>query len=83
MIINDKHRQSDSYLGTIDMDSAEDQSIVKDIRQLVKEANAFSDLKMYVKIQGRGHRQGVRRYNQSLPLSLATTGDLYLYKRHA
>ena len=83
MIINNGHRQSDSYLGTINMDSAEDQSIVKGIRQLVKEANAFSDLKMYVKIQGRGHRQGNCRYTISLPLSLATTGDLYLYKRHA
>ncbi len=81
MIINAEHRQSTSYLGTIEMDSAEDQTIVKSIRRMVKEANRFAGTKMYVKIQGRGHRQGVRRYNQSLPLPLATTGDLYLYTR--
>lgn len=35
----------------------------------------------YVKLQGRGNRYGVRRFNQSLPLMLAKSADVYVYDR--
>ena len=39
------------------------------------------DQQYYVKAQGRGPRQGIRRYNQSLPLTFAERVDAYIYKR--
>ena len=62
----------------------EDQAAVDGLRTVVKLANtAFGDFepKKYVKLQGRGHRRGVYRYNQSLPLPYATTADVYVYNR--
>ena len=62
----------------------EDQAAVDGLRTVVKLANiAFGDFerKKYVKLQGRGHRMGVRRYNQSLPLKYAKTADVYVYNR--
>lgn len=35
----------------------------------------------YVKLQARGHRRGVRRYNQSLPLQYGDYFDVYVYTR--
>ena len=52
--------------------------------KLVKEANAqksFGPKPMYIKLQGRGHRMGVRRYNDSLPLKFSDTADVYMYAR--
>jgi hypothetical protein len=79
-----KENRSESYIGTIDLSNGEDVSLVKGIRKLVKEANrdkAFGPKAMYVKLQGRGPRLGVYQYNQSLPLSLSKTADVYLYGR--
>jgi hypothetical protein len=79
-----KENRSESYIGTIDLSNDEDVSLVKGIRKLVKEANlkrAFGPKAMYVKLQGRGPRLGVYQYNQSLPLSLSKTADVYLYGR--
>jgi hypothetical protein len=79
-----KENRTVSYLGTVDLSNDEDMSLVKGIRRLVKEANkkqAFGKKPMYVKLQGRGPRLGVYRYNQSLPLSLSKTADVYLYGR--
>jgi len=62
----------------------EDQAAVDGIRTVVKLANiAFGDFERqkYVKLQGRGPRRGVRRYNQSLPLQYAVTADVYVYNR--
>ena len=52
------------------------------LRAAVKEHNRETDgYPLYVKLQGRGHRYGVRRWNQSLPLSMATSADVYVYER--
>jgi len=53
--------------------------MVKHMNRDLREANM--DYQFYVKCQGRGHRQGVRRYNQSLPLPLAEKVDAYIYRR--
>ena len=83
MIINEN--RTDSYMGTVDLSNADDMNMVAIARKLVKEANAklreSGKRQMYVKLQGRGYRQGVRRYNQSLPLKYATTADVYIYNR--
>lgn len=83
MIINEN--RTDSYMGTVDLSDAADMNMVAIARKLVKEANAklreSGKRQMYVKLQGRGYRQGVRRYNQSLPLKYATTADVYIYER--
>ena len=81
-------RTSTSYRFTVKMIDGkvapEDQAAVDGLRLVVKMANlAFGDFepKRYVKLQGRGHRRGVYRYNQSLPLKYATTADVYVYNR--
>lgn len=86
MIITTQNRKSDAYVGTINLRDESDMKIVANIRQMVKEANTHlrdSDnfKRLYVKLQGRGWRQGQRRYNQSLPLSLSITADVYIYER--
>ena len=87
MIITTQNRRSDAYVGTIDLRDQADMKIVADIRKIVKEANmhmrdSSNTKRLYVKLQGRGHRQGIRRYNQSLPLSLSDTADIYIYERY-
>jgi hypothetical protein len=80
-----KENRTVSYIGTVDLSNDEDMSLVKGIRSLVKEANkkqAFGKRPMYVKLQGRGPRLGIRRYNDSLPLTLSKTADVYLYARY-
>jgi hypothetical protein len=77
-----KENRTVSYIGTVDLSNNEDMSLVKGIRRLVKEANkkqAFGKKPMYVKLQGRGHRMGLYRYNQSLPLKFSDTADVYIY----
>ena len=79
-----KENRTDSYIGTVDLSDSQDLALVKNIRKLVTEANrakAFGPRSMYVKLQGRGHRMGKLRYNQSLPLSFSKTADIYLYGR--
>lgn len=79
-----KENRTDSYLGTVDLSDEHDMKLVKNARRIVKEANAkgfYGDKKMYIKLQGRGHRFGVRRYHQALPLKLAQTADVYIYER--
>jgi hypothetical protein len=61
--------------------SIEEQNMLDDFRATVSACNKASSLKMYVKLQGRGHRCGIRRYNQSLPLTLADRADVYVYDR--
>ena len=51
------------------------------VKMLVRLENKYKGTKKYVKLQGRGPRLGVRRYNQSLPLTLAKTADVYIYER--
>ena len=83
MIINTN--RTDSYIGTVDLSNEGDMKLVAMSRKLVKEANLklkeSGKRPMYVKLQGRGPRLGVRRYNQSLPLQFAKTADVYIYTR--
>lgn len=87
MIITTENRTSTAYIGTVDLRDDADMKMVKKIRNMVKEANAHmrdssNSKRLYVKLQGRGHRRGIRRYNQSLPLSLSDTADVYIYERY-
>jgi hypothetical protein len=59
----------------------EEQKALEDFRATVSACNKISDRQMYVKLQGRGPRRGVRRYNQSLPLPLSERADVYVYDR--
>ena len=79
--------RTDAYRFTVRMVDGkihpEDQASVDGLRTVVKLANtAFGDFerKKYVKLQGRGPRPS-RRYHQSLPLSMATSADVYVYNR--
>jgi hypothetical protein len=81
-----KSDRTSSYIATVDLKSPDDQVWIKTIRKAVKELNAFHkskgrSLRQYVKLQGRGHRMGVRQYNQGLPLQFADTADIYVYNR--
>jgi hypothetical protein len=59
----------------------EDQAAVDGLRTVVKLGNlAYDSAPRYVKLQGRGPRPS-HRYHQSLPLSMATTADVYVYIR--
>ena len=86
MTFTSQNRTSDSYRFTVKMVGGtprygDDFDSVQELRELVKNHNKKFNTTFYVKLQGRGHRQGVRRYNQSLPLSLATHADVYVYTR--
>ncbi len=59
---------------------SEDQAAVDGLRTVVKLGNTAFGTTHYVKLQGRGPRPS-RRYHQSLPLSMATTADVYVYIR--
>ena len=81
-----KENRSESYLGTVNLKNEQDMKIVNVARKIVRDTNLFRKEKgntkqMYVKLQGRGHRMGVWRYNQSLPLKFAETADIYIYER--
>ena len=79
-----KENRTDAYIGTVDLSDSHDMALVKNVRKMIAEANrvkAYGERSMYVKLQGRGHRMGKRRYNQSLPLSFAKTADVYIYGR--
>lgn len=84
MIINEN--RTDAYIATVNLKDPNDRKWIEAIRKSVKEANAFykergQSTRKYVKLQGRGHRMGVYRYNQSLPLSFAEKADVYVYDR--
>ena len=75
-------RTSDSYIATFepnDPQIADLRAFVTKCNRMLKEAGKFH--RYYVKLQARGHRRGVRRYNQSLPLKYADRVDAYIYQR--
>lgn len=96
MKITSQNRTSDSYRFTVKMIDGkvapEDQRIVEELKALIKESNKvragysnmFGSSSIYkprrVKLQGRGPRPS-RRFHQSLPLSMATHADVYVYDR--
>lgn len=77
--------RSSSYRFTVKMQNgkpaAEDAILVESLRNSISIENSHSSVKKYVKLQGRGHRRGNPRYNQSLPLSFADSADVYIYTR--
>ena len=81
-----KENRSDTYLVTVNLKNEQDMKVVNVARNLVRDVNLFRKEKgdtkqMYVKLQGRGSRMGISRYNQSLPLKFAETADVYIYER--
>lgn len=74
-----------AYKFTVQMKNGEpvgnDKALVDGLRLVVKMGNLAYGTRQYVKLQGRGHRYGVRRWNQSLPLDMATSADVYVYNR--
>ena len=58
-----KSDRTDSYIATVDLKDPDDQAWIKTIRNAVKDLNDFQksrgrSLRQYVKLQGRGHRNG-------------------------
>jgi hypothetical protein len=71
-----------NYVMTVDLvNGKSDDPLLTLVRTLVHLENKYTGSKKYVKLQGRGPRLGNRRYNQSLPLPLAKTADVYVYER--
>jgi hypothetical protein len=60
------------YLCTIKNDKAG-----QDFIQMLREQ--CNDIGKRIKLRGRGHRHGIKRYRQDLPISLASHVALYLY----
>ncbi len=82
-----KDRKSDSYVGTINLDSREDKRLVKIIRSAVKIA---SNNECEVRLMGRGANRIERCIEKGvyshtcfsyLPLACAETADIYIYTK--
>jgi hypothetical protein len=78
--------RTDAYVGTFYKSDKEDMKQLETVRSIVSRINkdlrtSGFNYQFYVKCQGRGHRLGVHRYNQSLPLSFADKMDAYIYRR--
>ena len=72
--------RTNAYVMTVDLVNGKaDDEILNLVKMLVRLENKYKGTKKYVKLQGRGPRLG--RYNQSLPLPLAKTADVYIYER--
>lgn len=78
-------QRTDAYFLTVEMKNGKPTGKgaidVRNLRGYIKLFNKRFGKNKYVKLQGRGHRMGNRRYNQSLPLKYATTADVYVYTR--
>lgn len=96
MKFTSKNRNSTSYRMTVKMVNgkvaAKDAVAVQELRTLISNNNKmFGNYvkTQYVKLQGRGPRAEqsrrdfgyARGYDQSLPLGLASTADVYVYNR--
>lgn len=76
--------RTDAYVMTVKLTNGKcDDERLQLLRTLVRLANKNTGSKKYVKLQGRGPRLGIRRYNQALPLKLAERADVYVYERSA
>jgi len=62
--------RSRTYLCTIKNDKA-GQDFIQTLRE------QLADVGKHIKLRGRGHRRGIKRYRQDLPLSLSTHFALY------
>ena len=76
-----KPNRTDAYVFTV---TDRNDPHLKSYREGISISNALRgpfDRPQYVKLQARGPRRGVRRYNQSLPLKYGTAFDVYVYER--
>lgn len=85
MLINEN--RTESYVGTVNLSDPEDQAWIRTVRSSISDVNAIrksngDSHRQYVKLHGRGHRMGERRYNQYLPLKFAEKADIYVYTRY-
>ena len=72
-----------NYVMTVKLENGKaNDEVLNLVKMLVRLENKYTGSKKYVKLQGRGPRLGNRRYNQSLPLPLAKTADVYVYERN-
>lgn len=72
-----------NYVMTVELENGKaNDEVLNLVKMLVRLENKYTGSKKYVKLQGRGPRLGNRRYNQSLPLPLAKTADVYIYERN-
>jgi len=90
-----KKNRTAAYRFTVDLSSEEDMEFVKDFRRLVKEENAKTGSRFYVKLQGRlgrnnphaekfrkgGELSKARNSWQCIPLKYAQHADVYVYYR--
>lgn len=72
-----------NYVMTVELENGKaNDEVLNLVKMLVRLENKYTGSKKYAKLQGRGPRLGNRRYNQSLPLPLAKTADVYIYERN-
>ena len=81
-----KENRTDTYMGTVDLSNEQDLKMIQTARRIVKEANRHMKIsgnnkQLYIKLQGRGPRPS-QKYYSSLPLSMATSADIYIYERY-
>jgi len=75
--------RTSNYVMTVELENGKaNDEVLNLVKMLVRLENKYTGSKKYVKLQGRGPRLGNRRYNQSLPLPLAKTADVYIYERN-
>lgn len=75
--------RTEAYVMTVDLVNGKaNDEVLNLVKMLVRLENKYTGSKKYVKLQGRGPRLGNRRYNQSLPLTLARRADVYIYERN-
>jgi hypothetical protein len=75
--------RTSNYVMTVELENGKaNDDLLTLVRTLIRLENKYTGSKKYVKLQGRGPRLGNRRYNQSLPLPLAKTADVYIYERN-
>jgi len=75
--------RSTNYVMTVDLVNGKaNDEILNLVRMLVRLENKYTGSKKYVKLHGRGPRLGIRRYQATLPLTLAKTADVYVYERN-
>lgn len=75
--------RTSNYVMTVELENGKaNDEVLNLVKMLVRLENKYTGSKKYVKLQGRGPRLGNRRYNQSLPLPLAKTADVYVYERN-
>lgn len=72
--------RSDTYRFTVWMENGK--PVGRNAKRVEALRKAIRGTGYYVKLHGRGYRMGNRRFNQSLPLMLAKSADVYVYKRN-